>query len=40
MADCLKYGRPEAVGVRPDWICDYVNEVEERGLMCHSFAIS
>ena len=39
MADCLKYGRPETVGVRPDWICDYVNEVEKRGLMCHSFAM-
>lgn len=39
MPDCFNYCRPEAVGIHPDWIADYVNEVERRGLMCHSFAM-
>lgn len=39
MKDCLKYGRPENVGIHPEWIVDYVNDVERRGLMCHSFAM-
>lgn len=39
MADCLKYGRPEAVGIHPSWVNDFVNEIEEHDVMLHSFAI-
>jgi len=39
MADCFKYSRPESVGVHPQWVIDYVNDVERRGIMTHSFVM-
>ena len=37
MADILQFCRPEAVGVRPEWVSNYVNELNRRRKMCHSF---
>ena len=37
MSDVLQFGRPEEAGVRPEWVEDYVNELNRRGKMCHSF---
>lgn len=37
MADILQFCRPEEVGVHPQWVADYVNEMNRRGKMCHSF---
>lgn len=39
MADILQYGRPEEAGVRPEWVENYVREMNHRGKMCHSFAM-
>ena len=35
MSDVLQFGRPEEAGVRPEWVEDYVNELNRRGKMCH-----
>lgn len=37
MKDVLRYSRPEALGVHPAWIREYVEEMNARGKMCHSF---
>ena len=37
MSDVLQFGRPEEAGVRPEWVEDYVKELNRRGKMCHSF---
>lgn len=37
MSDVLEFCRPEEVGVSPSFVCDYINEVNRRGKMCHSF---
>lgn len=37
MADILQFCRPEEVGVMPEWVTDYVREMNSRHKMCHSF---
>ena len=37
MSDILKFCRPEEVGVRPEWVADYVNTLNGMRKMCHSF---
>ena len=37
MADILQFARPEEVGVRPEWVSDYVRRMNATGKMCHSF---
>jgi len=37
MADILEFARPEEMGVHPEWIGDYVREMNAKGKMCHSF---
>ena len=36
MGDILQFGRPEEVGVRPEWVEEYVQEMNRRRKMCHS----
>ena len=31
MSDVLQFGRPEEAGVRPEWVEDYVMELNRRG---------
>lgn len=35
--DALKYCRPEEIGASPVLVSDYINEMNRRGKMCHSF---
>ena len=37
MPDILQFCRPEEVGVHPEWVTNYVNELNRRRKMCHSF---
>ena len=37
MADVLEFCRPEEIGVKPEWVADYVGEMNRRRKMCHSF---
>ena len=37
MADVLQFCRPEEIGVRPEWVGEYVTEMNRRRKMCHSF---
>ncbi len=37
MGDILQFCRPEEVGVAPEWVENYVSDVESRGMVCHSF---
>ncbi len=37
MSDILTYCRPEDVGVRPEWVEDYINTVNRAGKAQHSF---
>lgn len=37
MSDILTYCRPEDVGVRPEWVEDYINTVNRAGKVQHSF---
>jgi len=37
MSDILGYCRPEDAGVSPSLVVDYINEVNRRRKMCHSF---
>lgn len=36
MGDILQFCRPEEVGVRPEWVEEYVEEMNRRRKMCHS----
>lgn len=37
MTDILQFCRPEEIGVKPEWVADYVGEMNRRRKMCHSF---
>ena len=39
MCDILQYCRPEDAGVHPSWVEDYVNEVNRRRKVQHSFVM-
>ncbi len=39
MSDILQYCRPEDVGVHPSWVEDYVNEINRRRKVQHSFVM-
>nr|MBQ4319416.1 serine hydrolase [Clostridia bacterium] len=39
MSDILRYVRPEEVGVRPEWVIDYVNEINRIRKVHHSFVM-
>ena len=40
MSDILQYCRPEDVGVHPAWVEDYVNEINRRRKVQHSFVMA
>ena len=40
MSDILQYCRPEDAGIHPSWVEDYVNEVNRRRKVQHSFVMA